>query len=39
MELPLDIALAALAGFLSVYLGAGAIHLVRDRWWPWIQGR
>jgi hypothetical protein len=39
MELPLDIALAALAGLLSVYLAAGVLHLVRDRWWPWIQGR
>jgi hypothetical protein len=38
-ELPVDIALAFLAGLLSVYLFAGALHLIRDRWWPWIQGR
>lgn len=39
LELPLDIALAFAAGFLSVYLFAGALHLIRDRWLPWIQGR
>jgi hypothetical protein len=39
MELPLDAVLAAIAGFLSVYFAAGVLHLVRDRWWPWVQGR
>jgi hypothetical protein len=39
LVLPTDIAVAFLAGLLSVYLTAGALHLVRDRWWPWVQGR
>jgi hypothetical protein len=36
-ELPAYIAVAFLAGLLSVYLTAGALHLVRDRWWPWVK--
>lgn len=39
MELPTEIALAFLAGFLTIYLFAIAVHLVRDRWWPWVQGK
>jgi hypothetical protein len=39
LELPTDIALAFLVGLLTVYLGAGALHLVRNRWWPWVHGR
>jgi hypothetical protein len=39
LELPTDMALAFLAGLLSVYLFVAVLHLVRDRWWPWVQGR
>jgi len=39
LELPYDIAVAFLVGFLSVYLLDGAVRLIRYRWWPWIQGR
>lgn len=39
LELPAAMALAALAGFLSFYCAAGAVYLIRDRWWPWVQGR
>lgn len=39
LELPFDIALAFALGFLSIYLFAAGRYLIRDLWWPWVQGR
>jgi hypothetical protein len=39
LELPFDIAAAFFGGLLSVYAFFWCVYLIRDRWWPWVQGR
>jgi hypothetical protein len=39
LELPFDIAVAFFGGLLSVYAFIWCVYLIRDRWWPWVQGR